>query len=204
MNFAHGFIKLEKMINKTAAWSNRWLSWSSRIVLAQKILPALPAYVLMTFGLSTKGYKQLEDVWRFFIWGTRDDGRPKKSAVAWEILQRTKQQGGVQILRLQTHSEAVKIRQVSKLLGGGTGSWLDIARGFIMRNLATGKQRTEMRKWTAEEAVLIGFKMPMKESPTLRNLLQPWYKVRKWLVFDEIQGQLPSHLTIHQCLIIAV
>ncbi|KAL3683856.1 hypothetical protein R1sor_001878 [Riccia sorocarpa] len=193
-----------KLTNRTTMWSNRWLSWSSRIVLAQKILPSLPAYVLMTFGLSKKGYKQLEDAWRMFVWGTRDDGRPKKSAVAWDILQRSRSQGGVQILKLQLHSEAVKIRQISKILEGSTGSWTDIARGFLLRSLATGKQRTEMRKWTAEEALLIGFRMPMKESSTLKNLLQPWYKVRQKLVFDENQGELPDHITINQCLLIAV
>ncbi|KAL3688213.1 hypothetical protein R1sor_014522 [Riccia sorocarpa] len=192
-----------KMTNRTTMWSNRWLSWSSRIVLAQKILPSLPAYVLMTFGLSKKGYKQLEDAWRMFVWGTRDDGRPKKSAVAWDILQRSRSQGGVQILKLQLHLEAVKIRQISKILEGSTGSWTDIARGFLLRSLATGKQRTEMRKWTAE-ALLIGFRMPMKESSTLKNLLQPWYKVRQKLVFDENQGELPDHITINQCLLIAV
>ncbi|KAL3690791.1 hypothetical protein R1sor_004442 [Riccia sorocarpa] len=191
------------MTNRTTMWSNRWLSWSSRIVLAQKILPALPAYVLMTFGLSKKGYKQLEDAWRKFVWGTRDDGRPKKSAVAWDILQRSRSQGGVQILKLQ-HSEAVKIRQISKIFEGSTGSWTDIARGFLLRSLAAGKQRTEMRKWTAEEALLISFRMPMKESSTLKNLLQPWYKVRQKLVFDENQGELPDHITINQCLLIAV
>ncbi|KAL3685851.1 hypothetical protein R1sor_003873 [Riccia sorocarpa] len=171
-------------------WSNRWLSWSGRIVLAQKILPSPPAYVLMTFGLSKKGYKQLEDVWRTFIWGTRDDGRPKKSAIAWDILQRSKLQGGAQVLKLQLHSEAVKVRQISKILEGNTDSWTDIARGFLLRSLASGKQRTEMRKWTAEEALLIGFRMPMKESPTLKNLLQPWYKVRHKLAFDETQGEM--------------
>ncbi|KAL3698736.1 hypothetical protein R1sor_012812 [Riccia sorocarpa] len=193
----------EKITNRTDTWSNRWLTWSSRIILAQKILPSLPAYILMTFGLSKKGYKLLEDAWRIFIWGTREDGAAKKSAIAWETMQKSKNLGGVKILSLESHSAAVKIRQITKIIEGCQGSWLDIARSFITRNLATGRQRTEMRLWTAEESLLIGPRLIIRESTTLKTLLQAWYKVRGNLVFEERGGQLPAHLTIKQCLIIA-
>ncbi|KAL3683842.1 hypothetical protein R1sor_001864 [Riccia sorocarpa] len=58
----------EKIHARTSSWTNRWLTWTGRIVLAQKIMPSLHAYVLMTFDLSAKGYKALENIWRTFIW----------------------------------------------------------------------------------------------------------------------------------------
>ncbi|KAL3697309.1 hypothetical protein R1sor_011385 [Riccia sorocarpa] len=137
----------------------------------------MPAYVLMTFDLSAKGYKALENLWRTFIWGTREDGTAKKSSVAWDVMQKSKIQGGARILDLSKHSTAVKVRQVSRLLEGKELIWTLIAHAFIQQHLAAGKHRAEMRCWMVEEAILLGPKMKLKTSTTLQHLLQAWYKV---------------------------
>ncbi|KAL3684087.1 hypothetical protein R1sor_002109 [Riccia sorocarpa] len=193
----------DKITARTSSWANRWLSWGGRIILVQKILPMLPAYVLMTMGLSKRSYQEMERMWRTFIWGTREDGKAKKSSVAWDIMQQKKEQGGMQILDLGTHSDAVKIRQVAYILNGGQSAWTDIARAFTLKELATGRQRTERRRWTVEEALILGPRLIMKESPTFKQLLHPWYKVRDSLTFVARHGQLPASLTIGQVLTIA-
>ncbi|KAL3688714.1 hypothetical protein R1sor_015023 [Riccia sorocarpa] len=173
------------------------------IIMAQKILPSLPAYILMTFGLSAKGYKSLEGRWRTFIWGVRDDGRPKKSSIAWDIMQGRKSQRGIQVMSLADHSAAVKIRQISKILVGDQTAWTKIARALITRSLNSGRQRNERSRWTPEEALLIGPKLTLKDSATLGQLLKPWYKIREKLRFIPEGAQLPRALTTSQCLAIA-
>ncbi|KAL3693864.1 hypothetical protein R1sor_007515 [Riccia sorocarpa] len=95
------------------------------------------ANILMIFGLSLSRYKSLKRMWRNFIWGTREDGSPKKSSLAWDIMQSSKLNGGVQILPLVDHSAAVKIRQVTKILEGDNVAWTGIAvclRKTTLRN----------------------------------------------------------------------
>ncbi|KAL3675669.1 hypothetical protein R1sor_025617 [Riccia sorocarpa] len=114
-----------------------------------------------------------------------------------------KQSGGMQILSLADHANAVKIRQVASILEGDQTAWTHLARAFLLRSLSTGRRRAEMRRWTAEEALLLGPRLVMKESPTLQHLLKPWYKIREHLVFAEHDAELPASLTTHQVLLIA-
>ncbi|KAL3694943.1 hypothetical protein R1sor_008594 [Riccia sorocarpa] len=162
-----------KIIARTSMWSNRWLSWPSRIVLTQKILPSLPAYILMTFGLCLKSHKALERTSRTFVWGTREDGSARQSSIAWEKLQRPKLEGGVRVLALADHSAAVKICQISKIMEGAPVPWTAIAREIILSDLANGRRKSERRLWTVEEALLLGPKMESKKSATLKQLLTP-------------------------------
>ncbi|KAL3699040.1 hypothetical protein R1sor_017062 [Riccia sorocarpa] len=159
--------------------------------------------ILMTLDLSLKGYQALENLKRTFIWGTREDGHAKQSSIAWGVMQGAKLQGGAQIMSLASHSAAVKIRQITKIVEGKDIAWVHIARALLKRDLESGRHRSEMRLWTIEEALLLGPWAKIRESNTLRHLLMPWFKVRKHLRFVAAKGQLPVTLTIHQVLVLA-
>ncbi|KAL3683114.1 hypothetical protein R1sor_001136 [Riccia sorocarpa] len=147
-------------------------------------------------------YYSLESLWRTFIWGTRDDGKAKNSSLAWDIMQGSGLQGGAQIMSLTTHSDACKVRQIACILEGGSPAWTNIAKVFLRRDMMTGSQRSEMRRWTPEEMLLLGPKVNMKESKSLRHLLKPWYKVREFLTFSADESQLSESLTVKQLVII--
>ncbi|KAL3679376.1 hypothetical protein R1sor_022332 [Riccia sorocarpa] len=80
---------------KFKLWANRYLSFTSRILLIKHVLSAIPAHYLMTVGLDTKGLGKLNRTIRQFLWGFREGGKPKTALIGWQKIHRTKEEGGL-------------------------------------------------------------------------------------------------------------
>ncbi|KAL2612246.1 hypothetical protein R1flu_023938 [Riccia fluitans] len=75
-----------KIQRKLCKWSNRFLTWSSRVLLLQHVLKALPIYHFLGLGLQRNSYKMLETPCRTFLWGTNAEGRTKMALVRWDSI----------------------------------------------------------------------------------------------------------------------
>lgn len=75
--------KVRKLVNH---WSSHLLSMQGQVVILCHVLRAVPIYHLMEMTLNKEGFDGLESVCRESIWEPGEQGHPKISLVAWDVI----------------------------------------------------------------------------------------------------------------------
>ncbi|KAL2611130.1 hypothetical protein R1flu_022822 [Riccia fluitans] len=187
-----------KLQHKLSRWANRFLTWTSRVLLLQHVLRAIPSYLLLGLGLQKSSYKQLESICRAFFWGINSDNKVKTALVSWDTITKRKKNGGLHIRPFNNTSEALKMRYMSRLMDGEQSNWAQIIRFFIRQQMQRRASNREMKSWTAEEGLLLLPSLKMPQSEMANNILQSWFTFRKFLCLDVHDLALPGSITLRQ------
>ncbi|KAL2613607.1 hypothetical protein R1flu_025299 [Riccia fluitans] len=187
-----------KIKSKLGKWANRFLTWASKVLLLKHVLRALPVYHFLGLGLHRVSYKSLEAPCRAFLWGTNSDNRTKTALVGWNTLNKAKTNGGLQFRPFQRVSETLKMRYVGRLLNGEVSDWSQMMKYFIRQQLQNRSNSKELKYWTAEEALLLLPSLSIPQSETTHNIVQSWFRFRKYLRLDNSTLILPGSLTLRQ------
>ncbi|KAL3681832.1 hypothetical protein R1sor_024788 [Riccia sorocarpa] len=135
-------------------WTHRFLTWEGRLVLTKHILHAMPNYVLMIIGLTKDGYKELTKICRGFVLGSNSEGKEKKALVAWDIVCRRKEDGGVGLTSFELQANALKMRFVGKLLADADPDWVRVAKAILQWKMADTASRM-LEGWCAAKRSLV-------------------------------------------------
>ena len=87
---------IQRVQGKLAGWKASLLSMVDRVVLAQAVTTAVPAYVMQGVLLPARVHNKLDKLSRDFIWGSSIEKR-KLHLVSWEKVVRLKENGGLGI-----------------------------------------------------------------------------------------------------------
>ncbi|KAL2613154.1 hypothetical protein R1flu_024846 [Riccia fluitans] len=189
-----------KLQNKLNKWANRFLSWTSRVILLQHVLRTIPIYQFLGLGLNRSSYKQLKVKCRTFLWGSNSDNKSKTPLVKWDSITKLKQNGGLQIRPFQLVSDVLKMRYLGRLMSGDQADWVQMMRHFIRLQLQKRSSCREIRFWSAEEGLLLLPTLSIPESETTNNIVQSWLRCRKHLTLAEHKLILPGSITLRQLL----
>lgn len=87
---------LDKVENRLAMWKAKTLSRAGRLVLIKAVLNNLPVYYLSLFRMPKKVANRIIQMQRRFFWG-KEAGARGGCLIAWEVIQRPIDQGGLGI-----------------------------------------------------------------------------------------------------------
>jgi hypothetical protein len=95
----------------------------------------------------------------------------------------TKSQGGLGVIDFHRQARLFKLRYVSQIISGHCSEWVQIVSLSIHQGLQRGPNKTELKKWTVIEFLLL---LPCIKitSKVARNLLDSWKDVHHQLRFD--------------------
>ncbi|GJT20176.1 ribonuclease H-like domain-containing protein [Tanacetum coccineum] len=99
--------KVEERIN---CWRNKHLSYAGRIQLLASILSSMQIYWASVYLLPNSVVKYLDKLFKRFVWNSGDTAKGK-AKVAWKIVCRPKEQGGLGIKPLKQWNEVFLIRK---------------------------------------------------------------------------------------------
>ncbi|KAL3685993.1 hypothetical protein R1sor_004015 [Riccia sorocarpa] len=95
-------------------------------------------------------------------------------------------------------AEALKLRQMARILEGERNDWTQMLRHFLSTAMTRQTSRREYRTWTVEEGLLLLPSIPTGGSTTTKHLIKGWEKVRGFLKLDTKQLSLPGTLSMIQ------
>ena len=84
------------MQNKLQGWKTNLLSMVGRVVIAQSVLSAIPAYMMQECMLLTRILNNLEKVSKIFLWGSIEDHKIR-NMLGWGKVTKPKCRGGLGI-----------------------------------------------------------------------------------------------------------
>lgn len=191
--------KLEFLLGKVRKrlrhWSNKLMSFPSRVTLIKHVLRAILVYAFMAYSFLKDGFKKLEGICRDFLWGYTPEGMPKKALVAWEDVTYPKEEGGMGIIAFQSHATTLKMCWISKILTHNDLQWVQLAHQIITRSFKTPSCRSRY-SWTPQEMLLLDPELKMKWSHTLKGILGGWEWSKDKRYFYKNGANLPEHFTM--------
>ncbi|KAL3694644.1 hypothetical protein R1sor_008295 [Riccia sorocarpa] len=183
-----------KLTKKLANWTHRFLTWPGRVMLLRHVLRAIPIYHFLSIGLNDSGYKQLESVCRYFLWGAMREGKAQCPLIAWDRITCSRPHGGLLITPFDVSSVALNMKLIARLLAGDNSEWSDMIRYYIRQESRKKKYIKETKWWSAEKALLLLPSILSKDSLTLKHLMKAWKRIRTYLRFDATKLLLPGSI----------
>ncbi|KAL3683001.1 hypothetical protein R1sor_001023 [Riccia sorocarpa] len=151
--------------------------------------------MLMAVGLSKKAMAALEAITRDFLWGRNPNGKTKKPLIAWEILTRRKQKGGLGWTPMELTAEALLLKNFVKILQNQNNDWVLIAQALIRDTLRNSKNTKEVKSWDASQALFSMQNIKIPHSLILNRMIKAWMKVKKQLSWRPDGGNFPKSAT---------
>lgn len=106
--------QFQEMVDQMAArlptWKAVTLPKSSRLLLVQSVLSAIPAHSMLAMGLPPKTIKAMIKICRGFLWCGKEEAGGGKCAVAWESLSRPRWAGGLGVPNLRWMNIALQTK----------------------------------------------------------------------------------------------
>lgn len=120
---------IQKITKKLAMWKAPMLSIGGRVTLINATLTAMPVYMMQTFMMPKWVIKQIDKVRRRFLWhGHKEQNARFMSLASWELVIKTKQQGGLGVKNLLTFNRALLAKIMFQWLTVERPPWMALAQ----------------------------------------------------------------------------
>jgi hypothetical protein len=135
------WVKNEEHFEKRlSSWKGKHLSIGGRLTLINSVLSSLPMYMMSFFSIPKGVLKKLDYFCSRFFW-QGDEDKNKYRLTKWSILCEPKDQGGLDILDLNTKNIALLSKWLYKLLTSD-GMWQQ-----ILQNKYLGSKPLAQIEW---------------------------------------------------------
>lgn len=124
---------IKRSEEKLAGWKVNRLILSGRVVLIKSVLASLPNYYLFVFSMLVSIKKKLDSIHSRFMWGGTVEKR-KIHWVAWDLVCKPKQLGGLGIVDLRLKNKALLAKWLWRFVEDKDALWRCIISEKYGRN----------------------------------------------------------------------
>lgn len=96
-----------KIRKRLSSWKVKHLSFGGRLTLINSVIFAIPTYWMSLFRLPCWVIKEINRIWRDFLWSEPDIDHPRCRLASWKLLCWPKDYSGWGILDLCTFNQAL-------------------------------------------------------------------------------------------------
>ncbi|GJR49138.1 RNA-directed DNA polymerase, eukaryota, reverse transcriptase zinc-binding domain protein [Tanacetum coccineum] len=104
-------ILIEKVKNRIGDWRNKFLSYAGRVQLISSVLASMQTYWASVYLLPKTVVKEISRVIKNFLWDSTGNGNGK-AKIAWKVVCRPKDQGGLGIKPLDEWNEVLLMKNI--------------------------------------------------------------------------------------------
>lgn len=113
---------VSKVRTKLQTWKMRVMSRTARLILIQSVISTIPYYYMQTGKIPESTVKELEKLNRDFLWGD-SDGQKRIYPLAWKLVCRPKDCGGLGVRRLTDMNNALLIKLGWRMMHHKNSLW---------------------------------------------------------------------------------
>ncbi|KAJ9552900.1 hypothetical protein OSB04_016945 [Centaurea solstitialis] len=122
-----------KVKNRLQNWKSKFLSFSGRMQLIVSVLQSLQLYWMAIFLLPSGVVHDLEKLFRDFLW-TQGDSSQGRCKVAWSMVCRPKECGGLGFRRLAVWNRALLAIHLWAIISNRPCLWVEWVRSYALRD----------------------------------------------------------------------
>ena len=120
------FLPLVTRCERRVACTSTFLYQAGRLEVTNAIFTALPMYFMSTFCLHKTIIKQIDKYRKHCLWRGADINAKNPPKAAWELVYLPKKEGGLGVLNLRTHNEALLLKNLHKFFNRLDLPWVNI------------------------------------------------------------------------------
>src|ERR1043165_64475 len=120
----------------------------------------MPIYHLCTLAIPKGIIKQIETIHRQCLWRGNSE-TPRKSLAAWDLVCRPKNKGGLGILNIQAHNEALLMKHLHKFYNHDDVPWVSLVWDAYYHHLIPGFKKVKVTTKAMEVKDGPGFKVSL-------------------------------------------
>lgn len=125
-------VLVEKLEGRVNDWRNKYLSLAGRLQLVRSVLSSMHLYWASVFILPARIISELEQLMRGFLW-CQGEMKRGKAKVAWESVCKPKQEGGLDICRLDDFNIALMSTHIWSILTHKESLWVKWIHSYKLR-----------------------------------------------------------------------
>jgi len=144
---------ISKMKNKIAAWGGYWLTKGGKVILIKSVLSAYPIFQTAFLLAPRNVMEQISKLLRDFLWQGGKGNEKRIHLVNWDVVRRTKEEGGLQIRDPQLVNLALGGKILWKLIHDPTHPvsstlWLKYGISKDLRNVIHMSTANSTQLWS--------------------------------------------------------
>lgn len=120
------FSLLVSKCERRLVMASSFLNQAGRLQLTNAVLSALPTFTLCTFKLQDTVIEQIDKYRRHCLWRGSDLHSKKPPSAVWPMVYSTKEEGGLGVIDLKTHNEALLMKYLHKFLNREDIPWVGL------------------------------------------------------------------------------
>nr|XP_043612010.1 uncharacterized protein LOC122583697 [Erigeron canadensis] len=130
-------VLIDRVKSKIECWKYKILSYAGRIQLIASVLSSMQLYWASVYMLPNYVIKEIEKLLKGFFWNGGGSAKGR-AIVAWKVVCRPKEQGGLGVKDLKRWNEVLLIRQFWKILLKENSLWATWVKVVIKKDKYLG------------------------------------------------------------------
>ncbi|KAL3677633.1 hypothetical protein R1sor_027581 [Riccia sorocarpa] len=191
---------LGRIQKRLGSWTYRMLSFAGRMVVMRYVLKAMPNHLFTCLYLNQKALDRLEAICRKFLWGKSEGGKDRIPLIAWEVVSKTKGDGGLATTSFAVQGRALRLRQVLKIFSDSDEDWVQALQALLKHTMTKRPGGKISRHWDLKELLLVCCPKRIPKAQTATGLLTAWLEAAKKLQIDvkeiRLEGDCHAHMYI--------
>lgn len=124
---------VDKIKQRAAGWSTRYLSLAGKLTLLKSVLSAIPNHPMQCFKLPQSLCRRIQSAFTRFWWDASPETR-KMSWIAWDTMVKSKKDGGLGIRDIQSFNDALLAKTSWRILSSPSCLLARILRGKYLQD----------------------------------------------------------------------
>ena len=120
------FLPLVSKCERRLACTSTFLSQAGKLELTNVVLSALPTFHMCTLSLPKGVIKQMDKFRKHYLWRGADINSKKPRKAAWEMVCVPKEEGGLGVIDLKKHNEALLVKNLDKFFNKKDLPWVSL------------------------------------------------------------------------------
>jgi hypothetical protein len=110
------FLPLVQRIERRLSSTSNFLTQAGRLEMVNSVFSALPTFYIGKVKLPPTVLKQVDKYRKYCMWRDSDINAKKPPLAAWSLATRPKSEGGLGILNIATHNDALLLKNLHNFL----------------------------------------------------------------------------------------
>jgi hypothetical protein len=120
------FLSLIQRIERRLSCTSAILSQAERLELVNSVFSALPNFLMCTLKIPAATVKTIDAFRRHCLWRGNNVNSNRSALAAWSMITQPKSNGGLGVVRLETHSKALLLKFVHKFFNNHDLPWVNL------------------------------------------------------------------------------
>ncbi|KAL6596863.1 hypothetical protein ACP70R_046997 [Stipagrostis hirtigluma subsp. patula] len=120
------FLPLVQRVERRLVGTSLFLSQAGKLEMVNSVLSALPTYYMCTLKLPPTVIKQIDKYRKHCLWKGADLNAKKPPLAAWKLVCRPKKEGGLGVIKLAAHNDALLLKNLHKFYNKADIPWVHL------------------------------------------------------------------------------